>query len=92
MERIYYKTCSECNTQFTSNSTGRKYCSDACKQKGKLRVGAEYRRKKAEENGKKMKRQSTTLADDVAEARKLGVSYGHYKDMMRCKNKIVRKW
>ena len=76
MDRIYHKICPECNTQFTSNSTGRKYCCDACKQKGKRRVGAEYRQRKKEEE--KIKPIGMTLAEIGAAAKAEGLSYGKY--------------
>ena len=76
MRRTYHKTCPECNTQFTSNSSGRKYCSDACWQKVKQRKEAEYRRRKKEEENRKPTGMS--LAEIDAAAREEGLSYGKY--------------
>ncbi len=77
------KICDVCGTQFVTNRPHQVSCSYECAKIRCRRRQAENRRKNKIENQNRKERQTHTkqLVDDAVEARKLGMSYGKYKEM-----------
>lgn len=83
MEKKITKECAVCGAQFVTNRPHKVACSYECAEIRYRRKRMEYERKKRIENKNKKEKSKPTnkLVDDAVVARKLGMSYGKYKEM-----------
>lgn len=87
------KVCVICGEEFETTHSRKITCSEQCGRENHRRNSVEnskkwYARKKIERNNS-VKKDTGSLADDVREARKIGVSYGIYKAMKQMKGDIL---
>ena len=82
-QRLYKKKCAACGKEFTSVGYRQRYCSEECREYGRelsrARAREQYQKQKAAEEVKK--RNKNRLANDLAQAKANGMSYGRWKAM-----------
>lgn len=80
-----FKECVVCGARFIPLSNAQKTCSDECRKKNERKTAHEYKqameeRKRAEEAARK--RVPSGMAEILAEAARMGLSYGKYIALM----------
>lgn len=81
------KICEICGKEYMGSSRS-KTCSDACRKEQNRMTAAIWEAEKKRQQNRKQG--MSDLARDNEEARKLGLSYGQYREKLRCEEERAK--